>query len=84
MKPLVMKSRSTNPGFDANDYMTAPEAAQYLRISKAHLGNLVRGKVPGVAQLQCCWIGRRMIFKRSWLDEFIEATSKGGLTHVTI
>ncbi|MBZ5673935.1 MAG: helix-turn-helix domain-containing protein [Acidobacteriia bacterium] len=61
------------------EYLTRSEAADRLRVSKAHLSNLVRGKVAGMPGLRCCRVGRRMIFRLSWIDEFIEATASGGV-----
>jgi excisionase family DNA binding protein len=69
--------KTTAHSFDSNDAegnLTRAEAARYLRISQAHLSNLVHHKVPGAPRLRCRLAGRRMIFRRRWLDEFMEGT----------
>ena len=53
--------------------MTLKQAAEYLRISKAHLSNILRGKVPGVPPLPCEHIGRRTVIKLAWADKWLEA-----------
>ena len=52
--------------------LTLKQAAAYLRISNAHLANVIRGKVPGVPPLNCARIGRRILIKRDWADEWLE------------
>ena len=76
MQPIVMKSSLIGLTNEGAEYMTRAEAAEYLRISPAHISNLVRGKVAGALVLRCGWIGRRMVFKRTWLNEFMEAIAE--------
>lgn len=45
----------------------AKAAAQYLGISKSSIFRLVEN-----GELTCCRIGSRVVFKKEWLDEFIE------------
>ncbi len=71
----MMKSRPIGFTTDGTEYMTRKEAASYLRVSPAHLSNLAHGKVPGMPRLRSCAAGRRLIFKRTWLDEFVEAAA---------
>ena len=52
--------------------LTLKQAAEYLRISKAHLSNVINGKVPDVPTLSCARIGRRILIKREWADEWLE------------
>ena len=52
--------------------MTLQQAASYLRISKAHLSNVINGKVPGVRPLRHAVVGRRILIKRIWADEWLE------------
>jgi len=56
----------------APQVMTLKEAAAYLRVSKAHLSNLINGKVPGVPLLRHARIGRRTLVRREWADEFLD------------
>jgi hypothetical protein len=57
--------------------MTRTEAAKYLRVSSAHVSNLAQGNVPGMPRLRVCRVGRRLIFRQIWLDEFVEAAAAG-------
>ncbi|HEY3739228.1 MAG TPA: helix-turn-helix domain-containing protein [Bryobacteraceae bacterium] len=51
---------------------TLNQAASYLRISKAHLSNVINGKVPGVQPVRFFRLGRRVLIKREWIDEWLE------------
>jgi excisionase family DNA binding protein len=70
-----MKPQLIGPPPDPCQNYTRADAAKYLRVSMAHLSNLVRGKVQGAPRLRCARMGRRMLFKRQWLDEFMDALS---------
>ena len=59
--------------------LTLCGAAAYLKVSKTHLSNVVRGNVAGVPVLMCARVGRRLLFKREWLDHWLEQT--GTLSH---
>jgi excisionase family DNA binding protein len=52
--------------------LTLPEAAKYLRVSKSHLSNVINGKVRGIEPLRFRRVGRRILFRRRWLDEWME------------
>ena len=52
--------------------MTLTQAAAYLRVSKAHLSNVINGKVPGVPPVRSFRMGRRILIKREWVDEWLE------------
>lgn len=54
------------------------QAAAYLRISKAHLSKVLRGKVAGVPPVKTFRLGRRVLFKLSWIEEWLDqdASSK--------
>lgn len=56
--------------------MTLKEAAEYLRVSKAHLSNVINGKVPGVPPLRRARIGRRILITRDWADEWLQAAGQ--------
>jgi excisionase family DNA binding protein len=51
--------------------MTMAEAGRYLRCSRAHVSNLIAGKVPAVPPLPHVRVGRRVLFLRSSIDEFL-------------
>ena len=53
--------------------MTLKQAAAYLQLSKAHLSNVINGKVPGVRPLRCFRVGRRILIKLEWLDSWLES-----------
>lgn len=49
-------------------YLTPDQAAEYCHITKGYLATLrVRGDGPQYAKL-----GRRIVYKREWLDKWIE------------
>jgi len=52
--------------------MTLRQAAAYLRISVGHLSNIINGKVPDVPPLRHAKVGRRILIKRMWADEWLE------------
>ena len=56
--------------------MTLEQTAAYLQISKAHLSNVINGKVPGVQPLRCFRVGRRVLIKREWIEEWLESTDR--------
>ena len=67
---------------DAKDrvpVMTLTQAADYLQISRAHLSNLINGKVSGVRPLRCVRLGRRVLIKREWIDEWLETKNLGAV-----
>jgi excisionase family DNA binding protein len=53
--------------------MTLKQAAAYLQISKAHLSNVINGKVPGINPPRTFRVGRRILIKREWVDEWMES-----------
>jgi excisionase family DNA binding protein len=54
--------------------MTLKEAAVYLQVSKAHLSNVINGKVPGVVPVRSFRLGRRILMKREWIDQWLESS----------
>lgn len=56
--------------------MSLKQAASYLQVSKAHLSNLINGKVTGVPPVRSFRLGRRVLFKREWIDAWIEAAAR--------
>jgi excisionase family DNA binding protein len=55
------------------EILTVPEAAFELRCSKAHVLNLINGKVHGSKPLPAVWLGRRRVVRRHTLDAWIQA-----------
>jgi len=51
-----------------NDILTVPEVAADLRCSRAHVYNVINGKVSGVSALPAITMGRRRLVRRSSLE----------------
>lgn len=56
--------------------LTVREVAQILRCSKAHVSNVMNGKVPGVPKLTHIALGRRKLIRREWLERWMEANKQ--------
>ena len=56
--------------------LTIKEVALELRCSKAHVSNLIRGKVPGAIPLPALRLGRRRLVRRSSLIRWIETAER--------
>jgi hypothetical protein len=56
--------------------LTLKQTAAYLRISKAHLSNVINRKVAGVPPLRHAREGRRILIKRQWADEWLEVAGQ--------
>jgi excisionase family DNA binding protein len=56
--------------------LTVSEVARELRCSKAHVHNLINGKVRGARPLPSLRLGRRRLVRRSGLDEWIAANEQ--------
>jgi excisionase family DNA binding protein len=52
--------------------MTLNQTATYLGISKAHLSNVINGRVAGAPLLRHARVGRRVLIRRDWVDDFLE------------
>ena len=62
MQETVMKS----------DILTITEVAEVLRCSKAHVCNVLRGRVQGLPKLTHFSLGRRKLVRREWLETWME------------
>jgi excisionase family DNA binding protein len=60
----------------SHDVLTVPEVADELRCSKAHVHNLINGKVRGARPLPCLRLGRRRLVRRAGLDEWIKSNEQ--------
>jgi len=56
--------------------MSLKQAANYLQVSKAHLSNVINGKVFGVRPVRSFRLGRRILIKREWIDTWLETTDQ--------
>jgi hypothetical protein len=61
-----------------NPILTLKQTAAYLRISKAHLSNVINGKVTKVPPLRHARVGRRILIRQEWADEWLESVGEGG------
>ena len=57
--------------------LTVPEVALALRCSKAHVHNLINGKVGGTPKLPSIQLGRRRLVRLTSLATWIEAKERG-------
>ena len=67
---------SANQVTPQRDVLTLREVASILRCSKTHVSNAVNGKVPGLPRLTHVAIGRRILIRKEWLDEWMEANKR--------
>jgi len=58
---------------DSNQVLTVAEVAEELRCSKAHVCNIINGKVVGVLRLPVICLGRRRLVRRETLEEWKKA-----------
>lgn len=55
------------------EILTTAEVARELRVSKAHVHNLINGKVPGAPPRPSITLGRRRLIRRASLNEWLRA-----------
>ena len=53
--------------------LTLADVAKVLRCSKAHVSNIILGKVPHLPRLPVVRIGRRVLIRDESLDEWMRA-----------
>ena len=56
--------------------LTVVEVAQALRCSKAHVHNLIAGRVRGLDPLPAIHLGRRSLVRRESLNEWLELNER--------
>jgi excisionase family DNA binding protein len=67
-----MNPKDFNGELGQTQILTLPEAAQLLRCSKAHLSNLLNGRVPGARPLPHVSVGRRKLIRRESLEQWLD------------
>lgn len=74
-------SGAVQPGIPASSVgpsrgqiLTVAEVALELRCSKAHVYNVIAGKVDGVRPLPAIAMGRRKLVRRSSLEQWMETS----------
>jgi len=60
----------------SHDVLTVPEVADELRCSKAHVHNLINGRVRGARPLPALRLGRRRVVRRAGLVEWIKSNEQ--------
>jgi hypothetical protein len=70
--PFKSENTSSNDHAQASAVLTIVEVARILRCSKAHVCNVLNGRVPGVPKLTHFALGRRKLVRREWLEEWME------------
>lgn len=61
---------------DEFDLLTLDQVAQVLHISKAHVSNVVAGRVDGCTPIPVLHLGRRKLVRRATLESWIEENDK--------
>jgi len=70
-----------NPNLNvtASEILTVSEVADRLRCSKAHVCNVINGRVKGVAPLPAIRLGRRMLVRVAALEAWLLQSEDGVL-----
>jgi MarR-like DNA-binding transcriptional regulator SgrR of sgrS sRNA len=61
---------------DKSQVLTINDVATILHCSKAHVSNVLNGKVRGLPRLTHFAMGRRKLVRREWLDRWMEANRR--------
>ena len=72
-RPAVAQMSTAN---ERSQVFTLKQTAEYLAMSKAHLSNIIAGKVPGVPRMRHVRAGRRILIKGEWADQWLEAAAE--------
>jgi len=56
-----------------DNILTIVQVARILQCSRAHVCNVLHGKVEGLPPLPHFSMGRRKLIRQRWLDEWLEA-----------
>lgn len=62
-----------------SEVLTMKETATIMRCSKAHVANLLNGKVSGVMPLPCIRVGRRKLIRRRSLEIWQDTVERAGI-----
>lgn len=69
--PHIPRTSSLETTKRESQILTVPEVAVTLRCSKAHVHNLINGKVKGSPPLPSVRLGRRRLVRRESLAEWV-------------
>jgi excisionase family DNA binding protein len=78
----VMTPELQRPG-TKDEILTASDVAAELRCSKAHVCKVIRGQVSGVGALPAIHMGRRVLIRRSSLEQW-KIDSEAGAADVIL
>jgi excisionase family DNA binding protein len=79
LSPLAGNAAPGENHIPGTQVLTVIEVAHELRCSKAHVLNLINGKVRSARPVPSLWLGRRRLVRRSSLDEWIKANEHGAM-----
>jgi Helix-turn-helix domain len=67
-------SHADKPAVSLRDFdlLTLPEVAALLHCSKAHVSNVIAGRVPGCPPIPALCLGRRKLVRRETLAAWVE------------
>ena len=75
---MIARTLSLPKARTVTGIFTVVEVATLLRCSKAHIHNLINGKVAGVAPLPAVCLGRRRLIRFESLVEWVEVNERSG------
>ena len=67
-------------GFFSSEVLTITEVALKLRCSKAHVHNLIAGRVRGLVPLPAIHLGRRSLVRKTALVRWLQLNESEGAT----
>ncbi len=70
--PSQQNTTTTQVGERSAEVLTLAESAVILRCSRAHVSNLIHGRVGNTTRLRYLRLGRRVLIRREWLDRWME------------
>ncbi|MDQ2843682.1 MAG: helix-turn-helix domain-containing protein [Acidobacteriota bacterium] len=70
-------------GVAPSKVLNLAEAAALVRCSRAHLSNVINGKVRGIPRLPAVRIGRRVLFRRESLEVWLQQVESADATRAS-
>lgn len=61
---------------DEIDLLTLDQVAQLLHVSKAHVSNVIAGRVDGCSPIPVLHLGRRKLVRRATLESWMKENDK--------
>ena len=72
MPPDISAAEKHDAPLQDFDLLTLPEVAALLHCSKAHVSNVIAGRVPGCPPIPALCLGRRKLVRRETLAAWVE------------